>query len=174
MLTGNDIAILMSITGAAVALAGFAGIVTSIDRSTVGASSAVISFRVRNLIVCAMSSGFLAMLPILLDGLEVAPGSFWQLAAMFGAITLAAQVVGAVVGRLRMRGHDQGLSRALFLATVALGIAAVATEIAGAAGWLPARGAYFAGQSFLLYVMATLFYRMIHMADEAARTAVER
>ena len=67
MLTGNDIAILMSIMGTSVALAGFAGIVTSIDRSTVGASSAVITFRMRNLIICAIASIFLSMLPILLD-----------------------------------------------------------------------------------------------------------
>jgi hypothetical protein len=174
MLNGNDIAVLMSVMGAAVALAGFAGIVTSIDRSTVGASSAVITFRVRNLIVCAIASAFLAMLPILLDGLEVARESLWQFAAMIGAVTVASQVIGALVGRISIRGRDQGLSRTLFFANMTLGTAAVLTELAGTAGLVPARGAYLLGLFFLQYVMATLFYRMIHMADEAARSAVRR
>ena len=174
MLTGNDIAILMSIMGAAIALAGFAGIVTSIDRSTVGASSAVITFRMRNLIICAIASGFLAMFPILLDGFGAAHESFWQLAAMVGAITVALQVIGAFIGRMLIRGRDQGISRTFFAVNMMLGSATVATEIVGAAGWIPARGAYFVGLLFLLYVMATLFYRMIHMADEAARGAAQR
>lgn len=174
MLTGNDIAVLMSIMGAAVALAGFAGIVTSIDRSTVGASSAVITFRLRNLIVSAIAAIFLAMLPILLDGFEIASGSFWQLAGMIGAIVVAAQVIGAFVGRFLIRGHDRGLSRTVFVSNMSLGSAAVATQIAGAAGFVPARGAYLIGLVFLLYVMATLFYRMMHMADEAARGAARQ
>jgi hypothetical protein len=50
----------------------------------------------------------------------------------------------------------------------------VATLIAGAAGFVAARGAYLIGLSFLLYVMVTLFYRMMHMADEAARGATAK
>lgn len=174
-MSGNDIAVLMSLMGAAVALAGFAGIVTSIDRSALGVSSGVITFRVLNLIVAALTSVVLAMLPILIEALEIARHSLWQFASMAGAGAIAALTIAAFFARMRMRhGHDQGLSRPLFVANLTLGSMAVLVEVAGAIGALPGRGAYFVGLFYLQYLMGTLFYRMVHMADEAARSAVRR
>ncbi len=70
-MTGNDVAVLLGFLAAAIALTGFAGIVTSIDRSAAVASNEVISFRVRNLVTSAVASVFLSLLPILLEGLEL-------------------------------------------------------------------------------------------------------
>jgi hypothetical protein len=63
-MTGNDVAVLMGSLAAAIALAGFAGIVTSIDRRAAVASNEVISFRVRNLVTSAVASVFLSLLPV--------------------------------------------------------------------------------------------------------------
>ena len=54
-MTGNDISVLLGFLAAAIALAGFAGIVTSIDRGAAVASNEVISFRVRNHRMVAMA-----------------------------------------------------------------------------------------------------------------------
>src|SRR5579863_8755102 len=54
-MTGNDIAVLLGFLAAAIALTGFAGIVTSIDRSAAVASNEVISFRVSNLVTSAVA-----------------------------------------------------------------------------------------------------------------------
>ena len=174
MITGNDVAVLLSFLAAAIALAGFAGIVTSIDRRTVGVSSEVISFRVRTLVIGAVSSVFLAMLPILIEALEIAPQTFWQLCCVIGAAGSAAMSLYVLAARRALAGTDQGLSRTLFISSMVLGVLIVAACILGASGVLPARGAYFLGQFFLLYQMFMLFYRMVRMADEAARAAQHR
>jgi hypothetical protein len=175
MPSGNDIAVLMSLMGASVALAGFAGLVTSIDRNAVGASATVITFRVRNLIVGAWCAVMLSLMPVMLDALNVAPGSLWQCASMIAAWTIGAIVYRAFAGGVRMRG-DQGVgfSRPLFVVNIGFGVAATATAVLGAANFVPSKGALFAGLFYLLYLTGTLFYRMVHMADEAARSAARR
>ncbi|HEX4336189.1 MAG TPA: hypothetical protein VH062_09765 [Polyangiaceae bacterium] len=65
-MTGNDTAVLLGFLAAAIALAGFAGIVTSIDRGAAVASNEVISFRVRNLVTSAVASVLLSLLLVLL------------------------------------------------------------------------------------------------------------
>jgi len=171
---GNDVAVLLSFLAAAIALAGFAGIVTSIDRRTASASSEVISFRVRTLVIGAVSSVFLAMLPILIEALEIAPKTLWQLCCVIAASGSAAMSLYVFAARRALAGADQGLSRTLFLSSMVLGALVVAAAILGASGLLAARGAYFLGQFFLLYQMLMLFYRMVRMADEAARVASRR
>jgi hypothetical protein len=96
---GNDVAVLLGFLTAAIALAGFAGIVTSIDRGAAVASNEVISFRARNLV------------------------------------------------------KDAGLSHSLFAANLALGALAFGVLVAGASGAVAARGAYFTGLFYLLYLM---------------------
>lgn len=174
MITSNDVAVLLSFLAAAIALAGFAGIVTSIDRRTVGASPEVISFRVRTLVIAAVSSVFIAMLPILVEALELAPKTLWQFSCIIGSSVSAAISLYAYAGRRGLAGADQGLSRTLFVSSMILGALIVAAGILGAGGVLPARGAYFLGQFFLLYQMFMLFYRMVRMADEAARVASQQ
>jgi hypothetical protein len=168
-MTGNDTAVLLGFLGAAIALAGFAGIVTSIDRGAAVASDEVISFRVRNLVTSAVLSVFLSLLPVVLEALELSRSSLWQRCCVVSAIGLAALLFALLSGRLRMRdGRDAGLSRSLFATNLTLGALAFAVQVAGAYGAVAGRGAYFAGLYYLLYLMCTLFYRMVAMADAAA------
>ncbi|MEA2746064.1 MAG: hypothetical protein QOI41_207, partial [Myxococcales bacterium] len=89
-MTGNDIAVLLGFLAAAVALAGFAGIVTSIDRGAAIASNEVISFRVRNLVTSAVASVFLSLLPVLLEALELFQSHLWQRCCVVSAIGIGA------------------------------------------------------------------------------------
>ena len=174
-MNGNDIAVLIGILAASIALAGFAGIVTSIDRRAAVASNEVISFRVRNLVTSAVGSVFLSLLPILLDALELFPSSLWQRCCVVSALGIGALLVSLVSARLRMRGgKDAGFSRSLFAANMTLGALAFGVLVCGAYGAVAARGAYFTGLCYLLYLMCTLFHRMVAMADAAASHVANR
>jgi hypothetical protein len=171
MLSGDDIVVLMGLMAAAVALAGFASLVTSIDRSAVGVGPAVISFQVRNLIVGAWCAVSLSLLPIGFDALVIAPHSLWQCASMAAAWVLAAVAARALAGGTHLRGAEGlGFSRSLFVASIGLNYMSVIVAVLGAAGLIPAKGAFLVSIFYLLYLTATLFYRMIQMADEAARS----
>jgi hypothetical protein len=174
-MNGNDVAVLLGFLTAAVALAGFAGIVTSVDRGAAVASNEVISFRARNLVTSAVTLVCLALLPILLDAFELSPSRLWQRGCVLAAVGIGARVFWLVSARLRMRGgKDAGLSHPLFVANIALGAAALAMAVAGVAGAVAARGAYFTGLFYLLYLMCTLFHRMVVMADAAASHAAKK
>jgi hypothetical protein len=169
-MNGNDVAVLLGFLAAAIALAGFAGIVTSIDRGAAVASNEVISFRVSNLVTVAIASVVLSMLPVLLDALEIFRKGVWQRCCVVSAIAIVALLCSLVWARLRMRGgKDAGLSRPLFAANVTLGVLALVVVISGASGAVAARGGYFVGLFYLLFLMCTLFHRMVAMADAAAR-----
>jgi hypothetical protein len=73
-----------------------------------------------------------------------------------------------------MRGKDAGLSRSLFAANMTFGALALGVLVAGASGSVAGRGAYFTGLFFLLYLMCTLFHRMVAMADAAASRATKK
>jgi hypothetical protein len=169
-MSGSDIAVLLGFLAAAIALAGFAGIVTSIDRGAAVASNEVISFRVTNLVTSAVASVCLSLLPVLIDALELFEATLWRRCCVVSAIGIGALLSSLIVARLRMRGgKDAGLSRSLFAANITLGLLALAVLISGACGAVAARGAYFTGLFYLLYLMCTLFHRMVAMADAAAR-----
>jgi hypothetical protein len=168
-MTGNDIAVLMGFLAAAIALAGFAGIVTSIDRGAAVASNEVISFRARSLVTSAVALVFLSVLPVLLEALELFQSSLWQRCCVVSAIGIGARLFSLLSARLRMRGgKDAGLSHSLFATNMTLGALAFGVLVAGASGAVPGRGAYFTGLFYLLYLMCTLFHRMVVMADAAA------
>jgi hypothetical protein len=174
-MTGNDIAVLLGFLAAAIALAGFAGIVTSIDRGAAVASNEVISFRTRNLVTSAVTLVVLALLPVLLEALELFRSSLWPRCCVVGAIGIGARLFSLLSARLRMRdGKDAGLSRSLFATNVTLGAVAFGVLVTGAAGVVAGRGAYFTGLFYLLYLMCTLFYRMVAMADAAASHAAKK
>jgi hypothetical protein len=173
-MTGNDIAVLLGFLASAIALAGFAGIVTSIDRGAAVASSEVISFRVRNLVNSAVASVFLALLPVLLQALELFQSNLWQRCCVVSAIGVGALLFSLASARLRMRGADAGLSRSLFAANMTLGVLAFSVLVTGACGAVAGRGAYFTGLFYLLYLMCTLFHRMVAMADDAASRAAKK
>ncbi len=174
-MSGNDIAVLLGFLAAAIALAGFAGIVTSIDRGAAVASNEVISFRVTNLVTSALASAFLAMLPIVVDALELSPSRLWERCSVVSAVTVGALLVSLMAARLKMRGGaDAGLSRPLFAVNIALGVLSFGVLVAGVSGAVAARGGYFSGLFYLLYLMCTLFHRMVAMADAAAKHAARR
>lgn len=174
-MTGNDTAVLLGFLAAAVALAGFAGIVTSIDRGAAVATNEVISFRVRNLVTSAVASVFLALLPVVLEALELFASSLWQRCCVVSAIGIGALMVSLMSARLGMRGgKDAGLSRPLFAVNLTLGALAFGVLVAGACGAVAPRGAYFTGLFYLLYLMCTLFHRMVAMADAAASHAAKK
>jgi len=174
-MTGNDTAVLLGFLAAAIALAGFAGIVTSIDRGAAVASNEVISFRVRNLVTSAVLSVFLSLLPVVLDALELSRSSLWQRCCVVSAIGIGARLFSLMSARLQMRGgKDTGLSHSLFATNLTLGALAFGVLVAGAYGAVAGRGAYFTGLYYLLYLMCTLFYRMVAMADAAARHVPQR
>jgi hypothetical protein len=169
-MTGDDTAVLLGFLAAAIALAGFAGIVTSIDRGAAVASNEVISFRVRNLVTSAVVSVLLSLLPVLLESLEFFRSSLWQRCCVVSAISIGALLFSLLLGRLRMSGpQDAGLSRSLFIANLTIGAFAFGVLVAGSSGAVAGRGAYFTGLYYLLYLMCTLFHRMVAMADAAAR-----
>jgi hypothetical protein len=173
-MTGNDIAVLLGFLAAAIALAGFAGIVTSIDRGAAVASNEVISFRARNLVTSAVTLVLLSLLPVLVEALELFQYSLWQRCCVVSAIGIGARLYSLLSARLRMRGKDAGLSRPLFAANVTLGALAVGVLVTGASGAVAGRGAYFMGLFYLLYLMCTLFHRMVVMADLAASHAAKK
>jgi hypothetical protein len=174
-MSGNDIAVLLGFLTASVALAGFAGIVTSIDRGAADASSEVISFRVGNLVTAAVALVFLALLPIVLEALELFPATLWRRCSVVSAASIGALLVSLVSARLRMRGgRDAGLSSALFVVNVTLGALTLGVQVAGALGVVAPRGAYFTGLFYLLCLMCTLFHRMVAMADAAASRAMKK
>jgi hypothetical protein len=55
-----------------------------------------------------------------------------------------------------------------------LGVLAFGVLVTGASGAVAGRGAYFTGLFYLLYLMCTLFRRMVAMADDAARHAAKK
>jgi hypothetical protein len=79
-----------------------------------------------------------------------------------------------VLARIRMSGKDAGLSRLLFATNLAFGALALGVLVCGASGAVAARGAYFTGLFYLLYLMCTLFHRMVAMADDAAGRAANK
>jgi hypothetical protein len=172
-MSGNDVAVLLSFLAAAIALAGFAGIVTSIDRRASMVTDEVISFRVRNLVLAAVLSVALAMQPILLEALGLVPHSLWQFACMTSAIGQAWILIHQTQSRFRMQAarRDAGLSIRLFVFNSTVAAVGLVVTLFGASGTLPSRGAYFVGLFYLQYLMCSLFYRMIVVADEAARRA---
>jgi len=172
-MTGSDIAVLLGFLAAAIALAGFAGIVTSIDRGAAVASNEVISFRVSNLVTAAVGAVLLSLLPVVLDALELFQSSLWERCCVVFAVAISALLFSLLSARRRMRGKDTGLSRSLFAANLTLGALTFGVLVAGASGAVAGRGAYFTGLSYLLYLMCTLFHRMVAMADAAASHAAK-
>ena len=123
-MSGNDIAVLVGFLTAAIALAGFAGIVTSIDRGAAVASNEVISFfGCGNLVTSAVASVLLSLLPgPASKRWEFFQSSLWQRCCVVSATGIGALLFSLMSARLRMSGgKDAGLSRSLFATNLTLG-----------------------------------------------------
>lgn len=165
MLAGNDIAVLLAFFAAAITLAGSSGIITAIDRSAAPASSEVITFRLTNLTRSAFLLAALALLPIILDAMEIVQHTLWQFSVMCAAIVLAWSLATAVSAMSQMNqqtGRGLSLGLAIFLFTI--GFAVLALDLLGAGGVVAARGVYFLTLSQFLTIILAMFYRIILVA----------
>ena len=168
MLTGNDVAVLLAFFGASVSLAGFSGIITAIDRGAAPASSEVITFRLQTLFRNAIILAACALSPQIIEALDLASKTLWQLSAMCAAIILSASMTSAPQGFAQlMRSRSRGLSPTLGLVLITCGFIALGLDILGAAGLFPARGAFFLTLTQLLMIVLTMFYRIILIAIDA-------
>ncbi len=171
MLTDNDVTVLLGFLASAITLAGFSGIITAIDRSAAPASSEVIAFRVQHLVVTAIYMTVLALLPIIIDAMEVLPQTRWQFCTLIAAVTVGWSIGSAISMRMRMtRQTSRGISNPLFVMIVLMAAIAIALNIIATAGLIASKGAYFFVQFHLLILMLSLFRRVMLTVDEAART----
>jgi hypothetical protein len=165
MLAGNDIAVLLAFFAAAITLAGSSGIITAIDRSAAPASSEVITFRLTNLTRSAFHLAALAILPIVLDALEIVRHTLWQFSVMCAAIVLAGSLATALSAMARLNqqtGRGLSLLLAIFLSTT--GFAVLILDLFGAGGLVASRGVYFLTLSQFLTIILAMFYRIILVA----------
>ena len=75
---------------------------------------------------------------------------------------------------MKAAGRDSGLSRPLFAFNTTIAAIGFLVTLLGTSGTIPGRGAYFVGLFYLQYLMCSLFYRIIVVADEAARRTASR
>jgi len=168
MLAGNDVAVLLAFFGASVSLAGVSGIITAIDRGAAPASSEVIVFRLHNLVRSAIILAISALLPLVIEALEVAPQTLWQFGAMCAAIILSVSLASALQMFVQLvKGRSRGLSLPIGVFLITSGLLAMFLDILAAGGFVPARGAYFLTLTQLLTTILTMFYRIILIAIDA-------
>lgn len=165
MLAGNDIAVLLAFFAAAITLAGSSGIITAIDRSAAPASSEVINFRLTNLTRSAFLLAALALLPIVLDAMEIVRHTLWQFSLMCAAIVLAWSLATALSTMAQLnRKTGRGLSVILAIFLSATGFAVLILDLLGAGGLVVPRGVYFLTLSQFLIIILAMFYRIILVA----------
>jgi len=93
---------------------------------------------------------------------------------MAAAIGIAWMIFTVFSQRMRMtRTSSQGFSLSLFVTLQLIAYTAIALDLAAAAGIIVAKGAFFASLCQLLFVMLSLFYRMILVVDQAAQAKSE-
>jgi hypothetical protein len=173
MLTGNDVAVLLAFFGASVSLAGFSGIITAIDRGAAPASSEVIAFRLQTLVTNAIVLAVAALLPLVMEALELVSQTLWQFCAMCAAIILSISLGSAFQAFFKLvKGRSRGLSLPLGLSLIICGLLAMILDILAAGGLVPARGAYFLTLTQLLMITLTMFYRIILIAIDATNNSV--
>jgi hypothetical protein len=173
MLTGNDVAVLLAFFGASVSLAGFSGIITAIDRGAAPASSEVIAFRLQTLVRNAIVLAGAALLPLVIEALEIASQTLWQFSAMCAAIILSLTLSIALQGFGQlMKSRSRGFSLPLGLFLIICGFLAMILDILAAGGLVPARGAYFLTLTQLLMVILAMFHRIILIAIDATNNNV--
>ena len=170
-MTESDVAVLLGFAAAAITLAGFSGIMTSIDRQSIHVGHEVISLRIQTLLTTSAGLILLSLVPVMLEGLDIAPDRIWQMACIAGLATFIAALIQMMIQRLR--GSElvaQGFSWWLFSVNFALALVGVGVTLMGALDIIPARGAYVIALTCILAVLFALFHRIVLMADEAGRS----
>ncbi|MBI3676710.1 MAG: hypothetical protein HY243_08850 [Proteobacteria bacterium] len=164
--------LLLAFLATAVTLAGFAGIVTSIDRDAAKVSSDLVSFRLRSLISSALSTILFAVLPLLAILLTGRVEEVWRAACAAQALWIAFYVVRIVVIRQSFRGERaQGMRLSHYYLMMSLGAAVSVMLTAAAFGRLPAAASYAVGVFWLVFSVALFFMRLVFTLDESLRKA---
>lgn len=169
-MTDNDVATLLSFAAAAIALAGFSSLVTSIDRRRVGVGHEVISLRIRSLISIAFSLVLLAFLPIILEGFVIEIDLLWAISCAAGIAFFLPMLAVQVTHQFqRSKLDQQGFSWSLYWTNVSLTFFGSGIAASGILDLIPARGAYFLVLLSGLAIVFAFFHRIVVMVDEGAR-----
>lgn len=164
--------LLLAFLAAAVALAGFSGIVALIDRGAAQVSLELASFRLRSLILTALCTVVLSATPLLAVALLGDSQTLWRVACGLQAICSVAFTVNGIVSRRTFRGEaGRGLRLGQFYVMTAVGAVAMAILLAGVFDYLPAAASYAAGAFYFLLIVAVFFMRLVFMLDESLRNA---
>jgi hypothetical protein len=170
----KELELLNAFLGVAVAFAGFAGVVALIDRRAAHVSHEVVSFRVRNLIVCVVIVMMLSVLPDVLLAFKFDPQRTWRIGCGAVAVLGVGYIFSVVRGRARLTGDlAQGLNTTQFNIMVPLGGIIILGVIVGAAGLVEASGMYLVGVFYFLLAIASYFHRLVMMLDEGARNSAQ-
>lgn len=166
--------LLLAFMAAAIALAGFAGIVALIDRGAARVAPELASFRVRWLVYSAMWVVILSIAPLLAI-LSNAPRGVWQYGCIVeAAILLIFMIVTMYNVRRFMRGRALGIRMAGAYLMWLLSLGALAWLVAGGAGVVSASGAYAGGVFWFLLSSLQNFMRLVFSLDEGWRNAARR
>ncbi|HLJ52120.1 MAG TPA: hypothetical protein VKT24_01970 [Rhizomicrobium sp.] len=167
--------LLLAFLAAAVALAGFSGIVALIDRGAAQVSLELASFRLRFLILTALSTIVLSVTPLLAIALLGESQTLWRVACGLQAIWGVSYMVRTMMLRRTFRGEAaRGIRVGQFYAMTAVGALAQAILLAGVFAYLPAPASYAAGVFWFLLMVAVFFMRLVFMLDESLRNAERR
>lgn len=153
--------LLLAFMAAAIAFAGFAGIVALIDRGAARVSAEVASFRVRYLIIATgaiMVFAISPMLAILLGGGR----EVWPIACGVEASVTLFIVLRAMRERFSFRGEQgEGMRPVLAAILIGLGFVVIALMVAGAGGYAPASAAYATGVFWYLLCAGSIFGQLV-------------
>lgn len=166
----NEFEVLLSFLSAAVAFAGFTGVVALIDQRAAHVSRAVVSFRVRSLIASALCVMVLSVTPIFFRAFNVRLDVFWRISCGIMTFVGAAYLILIFRARGRLTGAaKQGLSTAQFNFMTPLGAITIGGLAAATAGFIPAVGMYLVGDFFFLLISATVFLRLVLSLDVSTK-----
>lgn len=169
-MTDNDVAILLGYAAAAIALAGFSSLVTSIDRRQIGVGSDVISLRIRSLITISFMLVFLSLFPPVLEGLGVEIDLLWIISCAASLVFFLPMLIQQASQQLqRSKLNEQGFSWSLYWLVVSLALIGSSSAVAGLLDILAPRGAFFAALLSCLAIIFSFFYRIVLMVDDGAR-----
>jgi uncharacterized membrane protein len=166
--------LLLAFMAAAIAVAGFAGIVALIDRGHARVAPELASFRVRWLVYSAAWTIVLAVAPMLAI-LSNAPHGVWQYGCIIQAACLFAFMFATTYNVQRFRrGRAQGIRMGGAYVMLFVAIAVIAMLVFGAAGYISASGAYATGVFWFLLSALLNFMRLVFTLDDAWRNAARR
>lgn len=166
----DPFSVLLAFLTAAVAFAGFTGVVALIDQTAAHVSREVISFRIKSLISSALCVLVLSSAPMICEGFGLSAKVYWR----GGCALIAVVGVGYLIWVLRARGRltgdaADGLNTTQFNIMTPLGAVTIMGLVAAVAGAIPPMGMYLMGDFFFLLISATVFLQLVLKLEEGAR-----